>query len=347
MEHGAIVSAWDLSGPVSLRDAGSGTNNRTRFVDTAAGSFVLRVYVNTRDARRVRYEHDILLALQAERLPFSVPCPVLARGGETFLRLEHGSLAALFPLLPGEQPDRTNIVHVRACGDALAALHVALRRVDVQPPADLDLPTYGNLERIHPLVPDPWSLPRALPLAESDRASLLQIFSTLRPEISRLYAALPMQLCHNDYSPGNTLFVGDRLGAILDFEFAGPDLRAIDVAVGWFWSVRSRWWTGTELGTIRAFLEGYASIAPLTQAELEAMPSLVRIAAVTSLVHWTGRHRAGLATDARLAEQIERLLDLDRWLTTYAAAFSSAISSIVRVDSTDRPSASTSFSVEA
>ena len=169
----------------------------------------------------------------------------------------------------------------------------------------------------------------------------------MREDIPRLYAALPTQLCHNDYSPGNTLFVGHRLSAILDFEFAGPDLRAIDVAVGWYWSVQSCWWTGTELDTIHAFLHGYCSVTPLSTAELEAMPALVRLAAATSLVHWTGRHRDGLATDARLAEQIERLLDVDRWLTAYAAAFRSTISSIVRLESTERPSASTSLSAEA
>ena len=332
MDPAEIASAWRLTEPIALRAAGSGTNNQTRVIETIDGSFVLRIYVNTRDPRRVRYEHAILMALQVQALPFSVPSPVTARSGETFVTLADGALAALFPRLPGVAPDRANHSHVRGCGAALATLHAALRHLDVAPPPGLDLPTYGDLDRIHPRVPDPWSLPEAL---------------AIREVIPPLYGALPRQLCHNDFSPGNTLFAGDRLSAILDFEFAGPDLRAIDVAVGWYWSVHSRWWSGTELDTIHAFLQGYCSIAPLTTAELEAMPALVRLAATASLVHWTGRHRDGHASNARLAEQTERLLDLDRWLTAHAAAFRSTISSIVRLESTERPSASTSLSAEA
>jgi homoserine kinase type II len=313
-------------------------------VETARGSFVLRVYVNTRDPQRVQYEHAILLALQPQGLSFRVPAPVRTRSGGTFTTLDDGSLAALFDLLPGAPPDRTNLQHIHACGAALAELHKALQRLTVTSSPDLDLPTYGDLERIHPLVPDPWSLPAALPLEAAERTHLTHILDNLRVVIPTLYATLPTQLCHSDYSPGNTLFTGERLSAILDFEFAGPDVRAIDVIVGCYWSVGSRWGSGTELPTIRAFLSGYATRGALTTDERTALPTLARLSAATSLVHWTGRHRAQLATTERLREQIARLLDLDRWLTSHAAVFNS---SIVRFDSTERPSASTSFSPDA
>src|SRR5687767_11915737 len=237
VEPRVVSGAWGLAEPIALRAVGSGTNNATWYVDTPKGSFVLRVYVNTRDARRVRYEHAILLALQARRLSFRVPAPVVTRSGDTFATLDDGPLAALFGLLPGEPPDRTNPHHIHACGAALAELHDALAGLSVSPPPGLALPTYGDLERIHPLVPDPWSLPGSLPLEAPERPHLARILDALRAAVPVLYAALPAQLCHNDYSPGNTLFTANRLGAILDFEFAGPDLRAIDVIVGCYWSV--------------------------------------------------------------------------------------------------------------
>src|SRR5207302_10004489 len=205
----ALLAAWDLSAPIALRPAASGLNNRTYRVETPGGSYVLKVHQNTRDAERVRYEHAILLGLAAQPLSFRVPAPVVGRDGSTLAALDDGALAALFPLLPGDPPDRRNPEHLRSCAAALAELHAALRRLDVGPPP-VGSCTYGDLDRVHPLVPDAWELPRALPLPSDDRRHLARLFAGLREEIPRLYAALPSQLCHNDYSPGNTVQVEGR-----------------------------------------------------------------------------------------------------------------------------------------
>lgn len=318
VEPRALVDTWPLSGPVIVLPEESGTNNVTRRVETPEGRYVLRVYRNTRDPARVRYEHAVLLGLQGLRMSFRVPAPVPTRDGTTVARTRDGLLAALFPLLPGAPPDRTDPEHLRACGGALAELHAALRRLDIGPPPALG--TYGALEHVHPLMPDPWRLPEELPLGDADRGRLARVLAGLRAAVPGLYGALPAQLCHNDYGPGNTLQVGGRTSAVLDFEFAAPDLRAIDIAVGWYWSVGPAWGTGRELPAIRAFLGGYTAAAPLTPAEGEASPVLARLQRAVALIHWAGRRRAGLATNARLAEQTRRVLDLDRWLEEHGAA---------------------------
>ncbi len=159
VEAHAIVAAWPLAGPVAVRPADGGTNNLTRHVETGAGDYVLRVYQNTRDPARVRYEHAVLLALQGQGLSFRVPAPVPAVGGDTVAVAGDGALAALFARLPGAPPDRSDPEHLRACGTALAKLHAALRRLDLGPPPGGG--TYGDLERVHPLVPDPCALRQA------------------------------------------------------------------------------------------------------------------------------------------------------------------------------------------
>jgi hypothetical protein len=50
------------------------------------------------------------------------------------------------------------------------------------------------------------------------------------------------------------------------------------------------------------------------------MPTLARLQRAAALVHWAGRHRAGLAPPGRLEEQARRLLDLDRWLDGHGPA---------------------------
>jgi Ser/Thr protein kinase RdoA (MazF antagonist) len=328
VEGCALVAAWPLAGPVAVWPAGGGTNNLTRRVETGAGDYFLRLYRNTRDPARVRYEHAVLLALQGQGLSFRVPAPVPAAvpaaGGDTVVVAGDGALAALFPRLPGAPPDRSNPAHLRACGAALAELHAALRRLDLGPPPPGG-GTYGDLERVHPLVPDPWALPAALPLGAGDRDRLAGVLGGLRAATPGLYATLPAQVCHNDYGPGNTLQVEGRTSAVLDFEVAAPDLRAIDVAAGWYFAVGPAWGTGRELSAARAFLAGYTEAAPLTPAEAEAMPALARLQRAAALVHWAGRHRAGLATAGRVREQARRLLDLDRWLDDHGPAVVAAV----------------------
>ena len=74
-ELGALVAAWPLARPLRVRPVASGTNNRTVRIESPGGAYLLRVYRNTRDPARVRYEHAVLLALQESGLSFRVPAP--------------------------------------------------------------------------------------------------------------------------------------------------------------------------------------------------------------------------------------------------------------------------------
>jgi len=324
-ELGALVAAWPLARPLRVRPVASGTNNRTVRIESPGGAYLLRVYRNTRDPARVRYEHAVLLALQKSGLSFRVPAPLPsgAGAGPTLVEAPDGALAALFPELPGAAPDRADPAHLTACGAALAELHAALHRLDVPPPPP-GAATYGDLDRIHPLVPDPWRLPETLPLDGAGRERLTALLDALRRDVPGLYATLPGQLCHNDFGPGNTLQIGGRTSAVLDFEFAAPDLRAIDVVSGWYWSAGPLWGTGRELPAVRAFLAGYTARARLTAAEVAAGPRLARLQRAVSLIHRAGRERAGLATADEVAEQAGRLLGLDRWLEANGAAVAAA-----------------------
>lgn len=105
----ALLDAWELPVSRALRPAAFGLDNRTYFVETPAGVYVLRVYQNTGDVARVRYEHAVLERLRRVPPSFSVPVPLPARSGDTLARLagpERELLAALFPLTPDGGPSR-------------------------------------------------------------------------------------------------------------------------------------------------------------------------------------------------------------------------------------------------
>lgn len=139
MDLHPLPGAWGLPAPWTLTPAG-GLNNTSAYVGTPAGDYVLRVYRNTADAERVGYEHALLRALQGAGLPFAVPCPLPTLAGETAAPVPVAggrppALAALFPRLPGGPPDAHDLGQVRGAGAALGALHLALARLDVAPPA--------------------------------------------------------------------------------------------------------------------------------------------------------------------------------------------------------------------
>jgi homoserine kinase type II len=105
----------------------------------------------------------------------------------------------------------------------------------------------------------------------------------LAAEIDRLAACWPPGLpsgpIHADYFPDNVLFVDGRVGGVIDWWFACTDAFAYDLAVALnAWGFRG---DGTpDPDGLAAFVRGYGSARPLSPAEVEALPTLSRGAAV-------------------------------------------------------------------
>ncbi|HEX5504822.1 MAG TPA: phosphotransferase [Thermomicrobiales bacterium] len=315
------AALWPLPGPWRLRPTGGGTNNRSWFAESPAGADVLRVYENAVTPARVRREHAILRRLQGTGLSFAVPAPLPTRAGGTVARLPRAggeALAALFPHLPGEHPRPGDAAQARAAGAALGELDAALQHIALAPnEAAGALPTYGALDRIHPAVPDPARLPDELALGSDERDRLAAVFTFLAGAAPPLYAALPRQLIHSDFGRSNTLMAGGRVTGILDFEFASPDLRAMDCAVGLYQYAAAVWGTGAAWAVLDAFAAGYARRVRLADAELRALPTLIRLRLVVTLIHRAGRWRQGLASADDVRERAADALRGDAWLRAH------------------------------
>lgn len=323
-----ILSAWTLPRTARVRPLAHGTNNEMFAVETAGSAFVLRVYANHADARRVRFEHAVLSRLAAAGLPFALPVPLPTASGDPFARIagDYGdgngslvTLATLAPLLPGAHPDRGDLAQARAGGATLGLLDVALARL---PPLDVDgavgWRSYGDLAHCHPLVPDPRAAILELPAAGDMRELLVRTYDALLERIPVLYATLPRQLAHEDYAPDNLLMHGARVTAVLDFEFCALDVRAMDltVALSW-WPGAERFGTGEEWPILRAVAGGYAGHVILAAEEARAIPTLYLLRAYTSLIHRLGRHRQGLSPMAAVMERAHAAIQREEWVQTH------------------------------
>lgn len=318
MDSHEMLAAWTLPEPRTLRPTAAGTNNLSHVVETPAGSYFLRIYRNTSDPGRIRYEHSLLHHLQHADLSFAVPSPLATRGGETFVTTRHEGnevVGALFSLIPGRHPQRGNVAQTAACGEALAELDDALARMEI----DTSLPTpgmFGELDKVHPLVADPLAVVGQIAVPDRQKSRLRALLAELLALTPDLYHRLPQQIIHADLFASNVLMRGDRVSGILDFEFASPDLRAMDVAVGvWAFGV-SAWDPDDQWPLIRSFAEGYRRRLVLNGEEIAALPILLRLREAMSLVHWMGRLQQGLTTEQDIARRADNLLQLDEWLHT-------------------------------
>ncbi len=151
-----------------------------------------------------------------------------------------------------------------------------------------------------------------LPAPPSDRAIVACLIEGLAERVATLYATLPRQVVHRGFDGTDLLMDGGRVIAILDFEFAAPDLRALDLAVALTQFTRIL----TEVGRRRAgaFVRAYMAAFPLTPAEMAALPDLMRLFRSVSLIAREGRRQQGRAGGRDVQGRAERLLHLDTWL---------------------------------
>lgn len=296
--------------------------------DAADGhSYVLRLSVDLGRAPRMRYEAQLLQALEDQHPPFRLPVPLTATSGDYIVpcESEQGTrmIATLSPLLPGNledlPPERHDLLSASQAASTLAWLDTALASLPDLPLPDgyIPLPTFGELAHWHTLVPDPLAAVERLP---ADREQIRQIYAFLTEvleSVPSLYATLPQQVLHRDYDPGNILLDQHRVTAVLDFEFAGRDIRVLELCVALSWWPARLLGTGTEWDLIDAFGSVYTQQLALRGEELLALPAVFRLRDATSLVHRTGRYLAGMEDEARMRSRVEHSLWREAWLSAH------------------------------
>ena len=312
----ASDSTWNLPGLLSTRPLAEGTNNSVHLLETASGNYVVRLYRNHIDSARMSFETSVLTSLEKMGLPFAVPVPIPTRSGELYTWVRAGGEempATLTPFLSGAPAQPGHLGQAAAAGEALGVLDVALAQLPV-PSEGISWRSYGDLEHCHPLVPDPRVGILQLPISGEAMTRLLERYDELVEEIPSLYASLPQQLSHEDYAPSNILMEGERVTGVLDFEFCARDLGVMDVTVALSWWPVSEFGSGAEWPIIEAFCSGYARAKQLTEAEVDAIPTIYDLRAYTSLIHRLGRYRQGVSSLEAVIERAHAARERHRWL---------------------------------
>jgi homoserine kinase type II len=275
------LDAWladhDVGRRVACTGIAAGIENSNFFVTTRDGD-AERVFVLTLFERLSIDDLPFYLALMKHLAERDVPCPepMPDRHGKLCSILA-GKPAALVTRLAGRSIERPTAAHARAMGRALARMHEAATGF-AQPQAN----PRGAA----------WLLdtaPRVSTFLDDEQRALLDgEVAWLVSGWAALTRTLPHGAIHADVFRDNVLFVESDegvsgspvVGGIIDFYFAGDDVFVLDLAICLNdWCIDTR--TGAfETATLQAFIEAYEEVRPLTVAERESLPAMLRVGAL-------------------------------------------------------------------
>jgi homoserine kinase type II len=284
----AVLQHYDLGYALSLTRLHSGFANQNYKLTTNKKDVLLRVCREQSD-ENIQYEMTLLGRLRAIEFPAAFPLP--RSDGEFLTSLFNdpfsrgssdgtphtpfpGGTIVLYQFIPGEEP-RSTPETVREIGIAIAQLNTLSEIEGLERRNGLDLALCQQV------------------IGEYDCADYAypSLFDAFKTETNLLEDALredlPRGLIHGDAFPDNTIFQGNELRAILDWEEACTDTLLIDVGV----TINGFCFPGNELDgeLLLAFLGGYESVRILTERERKLLPYFIRWGA-HCLIAWHLAH---------------------------------------------------------
>jgi len=293
----AVLAQHDLGEPLSLERLSGGYANHNYLLTTDRQELLYRV-CRQKDERGVANELAVMEVLRREGFPTA--CPIARRDGRWVSESEAGPVV-VYPFLRGREG--------RLSPRAAEEIGRALARLGSLPDwRRFDIPNYASLEACRALVAR----------FGSTRESWPDVFDHFALETERLREPLseplPRGLVHGDVFPDNTLFRGERLLAIVDFEEVCVDTLMYDVGV----AANGFCFEGVELrpDLLERFLAAYHGVRPLSEPELRLLAAYLRWGA-HGTIFWHLEHlverpcRRQLERVRTLMERARRLREAD------------------------------------
>ncbi|OAE48623.1 homoserine kinase [Agrobacterium tumefaciens] len=291
-----FLTQYDVGSLTSYKGIAEGVENSNFLLHTTRDPLILTLYEKRVEKNDLPFFLGLMQHLAAKGL--SCPLPLPRKDGALLGELS-GRPAALISFLEGMWLRKPEAKHCREVGKALAAMHLAGEGFEIKRPNALSVEGWKVL----------WDKAEA-------RADEVEkgLKDEIRPEIDYLAAHwpkdLPAGVIHADLFQDNVFFLGDDLSGLIDFYFACNDLLAYDVSIclnAWCFEKDGAY----NVTKGKALLEGYQSVRPLGEAELEALPLLARGSALrfflTRLYDWLTTPEGALVMKKDPLEYLRKL----------------------------------------
>ncbi|HEX4879441.1 MAG TPA: homoserine kinase [Limnobacter sp.] len=266
------LAGRDCGELLSFEGIQSGIENTNYFVNTSAGRYVLTIFEKLTE-QELPFYLGLMGHLAGKGL--AVPGPVAGPGGALFSSLNNKP-ATLVNCLQGRSVEHPNAAQCAAIGEFCARAHLAVSDFEGTLPNPRGLPWIAQAQQdLHSHLPGP------LRHLLNDEIAHQQ---AVAKESS--FMALPSGAVHADLFRDNALMVGDALGGVIDFYFAGVDTYLFDLAV-----TVNDWCIHLDSGELdpsrlQALLKAYQAVRPLAPEERRHWQDALRAAA---LRFWTSR----------------------------------------------------------
>jgi homoserine kinase type II len=264
-----IVSHYAIGKPLKLEEIPGGFGNSNFKLTTTDGTFLLKI---CDEKNLVELQMQIALLEHLHQNAYPTVYPILQKNGDAL----HQTLnyrVMLYPFLDGQTPQPSQRV-LTQIGEALAKLHCI-------PPLS-ELPCFPmGIAQITPFLKE------VKDTRFATHPFVLWLKSELewiKPELDK---PLPKGLLHGDLFLDNTLFDGDQMVAILDFEEGCHDTLLIDVGmtiIGCCYTPEHQ----LDIALVHSFLDAYNASRPLTDDEWDSLDSFVYYAAL-AIAFWRFR----------------------------------------------------------
>ena len=263
-----LLAQYDIGTPLSFKGIAEGIENSNFYLQTDRGAFILTLY----EKRVAEEDLPFFLGLMEHLAERGVHCPlpVKTRDGRSLMTLNRRN-AAIVTFLTGIALRRPDAAHCASAATALAGLHKAGEGF--------------GLARANALGPKGWRpLAEAIHGADSIEEGLTAMINTSLEElVSHWPSGLPGGVIHADYFPDNVLFVGNLVGGVIDFYFACNDAFVYDLAImlnSWCFELDGSF----NITKGQAVINAYRQQRPLSEAEIAALPVLMRGSALRFLL---------------------------------------------------------------
>jgi len=299
-ELAIVLSHYDIGVIDKIRVFPRGSRKAPKLLIRAeSGPYLLKRRATGKDdPQRVAFCHGIQLHLAAKQFP--LPHLIGTRHeNNSMLRLGEQTYE-LFEYIQGTPYDHS-LEATQDAGKALGLMHKLLKdyALDFDPPTG----SYHDARSVHASFAQiPKTFAKLRPerppeKVKAHEALIDRLHTRYRDAVAEVESAglsdWPVQIVHSDWHPGNMLFRGNRVVAVIDYDTARVHQRIIDIANGalQFSLIGGgedplSWPEGIDLARFKRFLIGYDTIPDnlLSKAELRIIPPLMMQALIAESV---------------------------------------------------------------
>jgi homoserine kinase type II len=286
-ELAMVLSHYDLGVISTAKEFTRGSRRSPKLLlETPNGRYLLkRRAVGRDDPLKVAFAHALTGHLLDRKFP--VPALIGTREDNNSLLQLGGHVYEVFRYIEGERYDYS-LEQTASAGWALAKYHLAVAdfQTEWNPPAG----SYHDSPNVHVGLNAIPTITASHDSVVGHEAELLQLTQQLHEQYDQAaqfingcgFASWPLSIIHGDWHPGNMVFHGPKVRAVLDLDAARHQPRIIDVTYGMlqFSILRGEappeaWPKYFDESRMRRFLEGYLAVELLPEEQRRIVPNLM------------------------------------------------------------------------